>query len=301
MNSGDKLHVGIAVILFLGLFSFTMLPKPVAGLGDFFQGAAFSMYKAARFSGFATDEGMCILADLWNLGGLDAKYVPVGETGGISENGLENCNSDCDAVFNNCQTTTCDAELADCIDTCDSAFANLETISCATLSEMNISIVPKDREIYGGGLQGTLFSVRINDKRTLNKLFYVSYALFGLVLAAVVTDMWLSTRAQSYSTAKMMGLMAMTTLGVMMTIFRTGLIWPLLSTIANTIPGSTIIGDMLFIGLGITVFWWMISQVTLGFHIARANQERFAAIRVAGRADYQRGMAAIGSLDEKTQ
>lgn len=255
MNSGDKFHLIIASILFVGLFSFTMLPPPLNGLGHFIQGAGYTVFEIAKITGSATNQGMCVLADLWNMGGLVAEYSP--KNGGA-----------------------------------------LKNESCALMEEKKLAITPKDEARYGAELKGVVQKVYILDKIALNKLFFVSYALLGLVLAAMIADFWLATRGRK-STGMAVGITVMLTIGVVMTVFRSGLIWPYLVIFTQLTPGNTLLGDGIFMVLILSTIWWLFAQIIHGFNVSKANYKKFAAVGKAAELDLRRGEKVIEAREGK--
>jgi hypothetical protein len=251
VNVGDNLHLLVGTVLFIGLFSFTLLPPPASQLGSIVQGAATTSYKIVRAVGVVRDENICMLADLWNLGGIEAQL----EGGG--------------------------------------------NVTCAQLTEQKIALTPADERAYGSELGGVVERVWITNELTLNKLFYVSYILFGLVLATIITDVYLVTGMGRYSTAHVVGFLAVAGIGVTMLLFRTGAVWPVLSGLANLLPGNSLLGEALFAFFALTLVWWVVGQIALGYHVTKENYKRFAAVRVAGKADYQRGVRALEAAEKR--
>ncbi|MBR9680635.1 MAG: hypothetical protein GOU98_02305 [Candidatus Altiarchaeota archaeon] len=310
MNSGDKFHLAIATILFVGLFSFTMLPPPLAQLGEVFQGFGYTVFEIAKFTGSATDEGMCVLADMWNMGGLDATVVLENPPANIiSRNSCKSVNT-CNWVCKSNVIGPTAETSGDCSQVCapelicnrvvNDKTIYTQNITCALLSEKYIAITPKDESIYGDALNGVVSSVTINDKRALNKLFYVSYFMLGLVLAAMIADMWMSTMGRR-STGMAVGLTVMLTIGVVMTLFRAGVIWPYLEVFMKLTPGNNMLGDAIFFTLSLSLVWFIIAQVMHGYNIAKVSHRRFAAVGKAANLDLRRGEKLLDAKEEKSK
>lgn len=250
VDASNATHLTVATLLFLGLFSFLLLPPPLNVVSDAVQGFATTLYRITRTTGVVTDAHMCMLADLWNLGGLEAQL----EGGG--------------------------------------------TVSCALLSERKIAITPADERAYGEGLGGVLESVDINNWLTLNKLFYVSYVLMGLALAAVITDVYMSFRGKP-NVSMALGYLFVGAIGVTLLLFRTGAVWPALSLIANTIPGNSLMADAIATFLSLSLMWWVVGQIALGYNVTKKSYQKVAAIKQAGELDYRRGMLALNEAKKR--
>ena len=211
-------------------------------VSEVIQSFATTGYKIVRVTGGVTDVHMCVLADLWNLGGIDATL----------EGG--------------------------------------EVISCALLTEREIAVIPRDRDVYTGGY---LETVEIKDNITLNKLFYVSFVVFGLALAAVITDIFLSIRTPGFGPGQAVGYTTIMGIAVTFLFFRTGAVWPFLTGFANIIPGNTLLADGIFFVLALSLVWWVAGQIALGYNVTKKSYQKFAAVRIGARADAERGRVAI--------
>lgn len=248
MNTTDAFHLGIGTMLFIGLFSFLLLPPPLTSVTETIQGVTFSVYKILRVVGVVSDTAICSLADQWDIGGLDA----VLEDGGM--------------------------------------------VGCATLTEKKIALLPRERELYGAELGGYVESVVINDKVAVNKLFYVGYLLLGLVAGAVITDIFITIRGKQIIGISGFGYMMLMALAMMMIVARLGVLGPLVKLFAELVPGQ-LLPDMLFLVMAMSLIWWVVSQIALGYHTTKESYKQFAAVRVAAKADADRGRAALGMAE----
>lgn len=255
MGSSNALYLTIGTILFVGLFSFMVLPKQLEPVRELFQGASTFLYKVIRLTGGVTDSNMCTLADLWNMAGIDAEIR-------LESGGMKN-------------------------------------FTCAVLTEENISMIPSERAALGENLQGTVDDIYIKDWTTVHKLFYVSYIIMGLAFAAVITDVLLNSGLIRTTAATALGYFIIVGVAVTLLMFRSGAMWAILTAFLSIVPGNSLLAEGIFLMLSMSVLWWLVSQVMLGYHIAQQSHKKFTAIRVAGRADYKRGMMAMGEKEGK--
>jgi len=255
VGSSNALYLVIGTILFVGLFSFMVLPKPLEPVREIFQSASTFLYKLIRLTGGVTDSNMCTLADLWNMAGIDAEVLL--EVGGQ------------------------------------------ENFTCAVLTEEKIAMIPQEKEIFGDELQGVVTDVYLIDWTTVHKLFYVSYIIMGLAFAAVITDILLNSGLIRTTAATALGYFIIVGVAVTLLMFRSGAMWAILSAFLTIVPGNSLLAEGIFLMLSMSALWWLVSQVMLGYHIAQQSHKKFAAIRLAGRADYERGMRAMGEKRSK--
>jgi len=250
VNTTEAFHLTIATILFVGLFSFIMLPPPLNRFGEVVQGMAFTAYKISRALGLVTDATMCSMADQWNFGGMTATL----ESG--------------------------------------------ENVSCGLLKEKKIALLPKERELYGDELGGYVQEVWITNKLVVNKMFFVTYLVLGLVAAAVITDIFITIRGKQYAGISGFGLMVALALSITMVFARLGILPELMGLFASVVVGQFVPGVFLM-AMSLSVVWWVISQISLGYHVAKESYRTFAAVRVAARADVERGKKALETVENR--
>jgi len=250
MDNQEAFYLFLACFFMIFLFTWVMLPPPLNTLGKFFQTLGYVGYTVNRALGTVSDANMCILADLYNLGGIEATVRGVGGE-----------------VYN---------------------------ISCALLSEERIAVTPADEEKFGEELAGWAVEFFIKDIRALNKLFYFSYLLMGFVIAAAVTDVYVATVGRKYSTGKMLGYSVMLTFGIMLVLLRTGGAWEALTALMQLVPAhGNLMANALAAIFIFAVFSWIIGEMAIGYHLVKEQRKKLEAMRMAARADYERGMLAM--------
>ena len=307
MKSSDSVYLLVATILFVGLFSFVMLPGPLAPISEIFQGGSVAFYKIIRMTGGVTDENMCGLADLWNMGGIDA-IVPFEEGCLLVEECIITSQDpedppECDSVLK------CDEGMKDNyqegetynIDdkTTWTIISSNEEVPCAVLTENKIALTYRELDKLGEEASGLVEEVLINDWVTLLKLFYASYLVMGVALAAVITDILLSSGIFRTTPAMAIGYFSIVGVAITLLMFRTGALWAVLTTFASIIPGNSLLAEGIALTLSLSLVWWIVSQVMLGYRTAQESYRTFAAMKVAARVDRERGELAMGRQEEK--
>ncbi len=176
-----------------------------------------------------------------------------------------------------------------------------ENVSCAILTEKKIAITPGDEEFLGEELYGISEEIYINDKLALNKLFFVSYILLGLVLSSILTDVFLSMGLFSNKTSLAMGGGITVSLSLVLLLFRTETMWSLLLNLINVIPGNGLLANGIFFILALSVGAFVVGQISLGYHAAKNSQRTFAAMRLAVKADKDRGELMLKEAEKKSK
>jgi len=174
-----------------------------------------------------------------------------------------------------------------------------ENFTCAVLTEEKIAMIPKEKELFGDELHGVVTDIYLLDWTTVHKLFYVSYIIMGLAFAAVITDILLNSGLIRTTAATALGYFIIVGVAVTLLMFRSGAMWAILTAFLSIVPGNSLLAEGIFLMLSMSVFWWLVSQVMLGYHIAQQSHKKFTAVRVAARADYKRGMMAMGEKEGK--
>jgi len=250
VESSDAFYAFIAVFLLFMLFTWVMLPPPFNRMGRMFQRIGVAGYEITKAVGVTSDADICVLADLYNTGGILATV------------------RDSTHEYN---------------------------VSCALLTEKKVAIVPKDYEKFGSEVTAEATGQYwIKDIRTLNKLFYFSYLLMGLVIAEMITDMMVSTVGRKYSTAKVLGYGAVLTFGIMLVLIRTGAVWEVLNALMMLVPAKhSLIAMAITLVFMMAAWGWMIGQMVLGYEMAKSRKDRMKAMKIAAEADYLRGKTAL--------
>ena len=72
------IYLAFALLLFFSFFTLVPLPGSTKAVQNAFLEAEWMIYRLSRASGTVTDDAMCVLADLWGMGGLTAEYITPG-------------------------------------------------------------------------------------------------------------------------------------------------------------------------------------------------------------------------------
>ena len=166
--------------------------------------------------------------------------------------------------------------------------SNGEKMECALLSENRVDV----HDVIG---------IEVQNKRSLNLLFYIPHMLLGLMVASAAVDMWLLIGGRK-STSLVLGVSVMLILGTMQFAFRAGLPQTAIRKATKFLPwGRSMLATMMTIMLAYVLLFWIFSQFIYGFELARRGGDKYKAIETAVRADLARGQVALGFQPEQNR
>ena len=139
----------------------------------------------------------------------------------------------------------------------------------------------------------------VEDYVTLNKLFFVSYTLLALVLASIITDVLLSMGLFSNKTSLVLGGGMPVSLALIMLLFRTETMWVIITKTINSIPGNSLLANGIFFILLLSLGSFVFNQIALGYHVAKRSQKTFASMRLAVKADKDRGELMLNEIENQ--
>jgi len=258
VDAGEYFHLAVITFMFLTFFTYLMLPPPLDRVASLTHGVGYTGVKAAMWLGLTSDYRICGIMDLWNYGGMDANVSLMAPVLGGPET---------------------------------------EIMSCALLSENNVTLGRYEEEEMGAYTYGTAISFEVTNPVQINKIFYSFYAFLGLVIAAVLGDVFVTFAMFRTGTTKALAFGGTASVALTMLIMRATTFWDGMLTALASFPFgrgalSSIIA-LLFVG---APAWWVVMQVMAGYRIGKEGVvNKFKAIETATRADVERGRAALNA------